>query len=904
MFDRELPPEEIERHFRAGVKAKIPPPSITKTEPKNPEPKPNPDPVPAGDGGPRTGTNGLVAFYDFEKLDGPIIRDVSGFGEPLNLKIENPGAVRHSSGSLEITGKTLIRSEKPASKISEAVKKSNEITIEAWIRPANTKQDGPARAVTISRDTGERNFTLGQEFDSWDVRFRTQRSDRNGSPSTNSGKGSLAPKLTHVVFTRDSSGRAQLFLDGRKRGERKTEGNLSPWNGGFHLALGNEMTKDRTFLGTYHLVAIYNRDLSPADIQRNFRAGPNAKPGEADLLTKADENARLFEEIIAPLLAEHCLECHDSSTREGKLDLSTKLAVFAFEKKGKKAIVAGKPDLSKLWTEVESDEMPEDRDPLSAEEKKLLKQWIEGGANWTLAQIDPADYIHMADTSGVWIQRLTVPEYIATVKAATGVDISREARELLPAELRADGFSNTAYNLGVDLKHIDAYTQLAGIIVGKMDTRKFVEQFSKNRSIADDKKTVAMIEDMGKWLLRGPLENDEVHAYRGIMTTVAALDGEYDEAVKYVIEAMLQSPRFIYRVENQRGDGTAQPANEYEIASRMSYILWGAPPDRELLQAAERGDLYDRERSAKQVDRMLKDPRAVDRSVQFLEEWLHLTRMQNIAPNAKRFPEWNDQLAADMRAETVAFFKSVAWDQKRPLADLLNARETFVSPKLAEFYGFNPQPETEAGAQLKYDLNGVKGRGGILTQGSILTVGGDDASMVTRGLFVMHDLLRGVVKDPPPCVDTTPVKSKPGLTQRMAAESRIKSSDCGGCHAKFEPFAFGLEKFNGIGAFRDKDEFGNAMRDDGQILIPGEAEPKPYQNSEQLMDLLAGSDRVKQTITWKLTQFALGRPPGARDRPILNKIHEEAQKDGGSYQAVVKAIVLSDLIRTTPTENP
>ena len=174
--------------------------------------------------------------------------------------------------------------------------------------------------------------------------------------------------------------------------------------------------------------------------------------------------------------------------------------------------------------------------------------------------------------------------------------------------------------------------------------------------------------------------------------------------------------------------------------------------------------------------------------------------------------------------------------------------------------------------------------------------------MVTRGLFVMHDLLRSGVNDPPPCVDTTPVPSKPGLTQRAIAEKRIANKACGGCHGKFEPLAFGLEKFDGLGAFHKTDEHGNPLRDDGEVLFPGTAKPVPYKTSAQLMDLLARSDRVRQCLTWKVTQFAVGRPLGQPDALVLDKIYQEAQKGGGTYASLIRAIIQSDLVQKTQTE--
>src|SRR5690606_7651406 len=124
-------------------------------------------------------------------------------------------------------------------------------------------------------------------------------------------------------------------------------------------------------------------------------------------------------------------------------------------------------------------------------------------------------------------------------------------------------------------------------------------------------------------------------------------------------------------------------------------------------------------------------------------------------------------------------------------------------------------------------------------------------------------------------VDTTPVPSKPGRTQRTVAEARVANVNCGGCHAKFEPLAYGLEKFDGIGAYHEHDRHGNALRDDGEVLFPGSAEPIPYKSSAELMDLLADSDRVRTTLTWKIAQYALGRPLGAADAPTMQEIHAQ-----------------------------
>ena len=853
----------------------------------------------------RRASDGLQAYYDFSDSSGAVVKDRSGKPQPADLRIANLEAVGRGEGSLQLRGRTLIQSAKPPTRIVNAIRRSGEITVEAWIRPANISQSGPARIVTFSKNSTARNFTLGQEGDKFDARLRTTSTSSNGLPSLSTKpKSAKSNALTHVVYTRNRTGRARIFINGRQREERDVAGSTSNWDSSFQLALGNEQDRGRPWRGTYHLVAIYSRDLTAGEIERHYEAGPQARGPQLLVQKQEDPRQQHFEMSIAPLLAQHCLECHDSASKEGGLDLSRKATALVGGDSGP-ALLPGKATASPLWEAVESDEMPAERTALSAQEKELLRKWIDDGATWSLDRIDPAVYVHNTRVSKNWLRRLTVPEYIQTVHSTLGIDIAEDARKILPQDVRADGFSNTAYNLNVDLKHVDAYARLAQIIVDRMDVVKFAAQFSKSQKFTD-KDMGKLISKMGKWILRGPVEEHEIIAYRGISTTVASTSGSFEEAVSYILEAMLQSPRFIYRIEDQRGDGTVLPVSEYELASRMSYIVWGSSPDQELIRAADEGELYELDQVRAQVRRMLDDPRAVEHSLRFITEWLNLSRLGNLRPDPEKFPGWEAQIADDMRKETLAFFHDVVWKQNRPLSDLLNAQLTYVTPRLAAHYGMPARDDSERkgdGAELmRYDLAAVPGRGGLFTHGSVLTVGGDEASTVTRGLFVMRELLRGVVKDPPPCVDTRPIATKPGLTKRAIALERIGNAACGGCHSKFEPLAFGLEKFDGLGTYHEKDEHGNDLRDDGEILFPGEAESVSYKSSAELMDLLAGSQRVRQSITWKLTQFALGRPLVAADAASVAAIHKASQDEGGTYRSLITAIVTSDLVRMARTE--
>jgi PKD repeat protein len=220
----------------------------------------------------------LQALYTFEEGSGNTVHDVSGCGEALDLLIADQDAVAWSRSGLTVNSPTSIVSAKPAAKISHSVAVSNEITIEAWVRPATTTQDGPARIVGISKDIHNRNATLSQGLwapdpsDLYNVRVRTTLTTDNGQPSPSTPAGSLRTRLTHVVYTRGADGMAKIYLNGLLVTKAVVAGDCSNWDPAYHLALANELTGDRPWLGTYEVVAVYSRALSHPEVVQNFAA--------------------------------------------------------------------------------------------------------------------------------------------------------------------------------------------------------------------------------------------------------------------------------------------------------------------------------------------------------------------------------------------------------------------------------------------------------------------------------------------------------------------------------------------------------------------------------------------------------------------------------------------------------
>ena len=361
-------------------------------------------------------TRDLQVLYTFEAGRGDTVQDRSGVRPQLDLTIEKPSAVHWQNGSLVVRSATRIQSSKPAKKIIDAAKRSGSITIEAWIRPQSDSQEGPARIVSLSAGPSDRNFTLGQDETRYDVRLRTTSTSKNGIPSIAAAQNSAKAILTHVVYTRDAGGNARIYINGRQQTSKRVSGKLTNWGENFRLILANESSGDRQWLGTFYLVAVYKRALSPGEVAQNFKAGAAAGATPTKLAGgELSPGARLFETKIAPLLARRCLECHDSSSKKGGLDLSRKVAALAGGESGK-VIVPGKASASLLWESIESNDMPEEGPALSAQEKQLFRQWIDAGATWSVDVIDPAVYAHAGGGGNIWIQRLTVREYIATVR--------------------------------------------------------------------------------------------------------------------------------------------------------------------------------------------------------------------------------------------------------------------------------------------------------------------------------------------------------------------------------------------------------------------------------------------------------------------------------------------------------
>lgn len=223
--------------------------------------------------------SGIIAFYEFKEGQGTRVNDTSGTGDALNLNILNANAVSWTKNGLRINQPTLISSERPAKKIIDACRQSNEVTVEAWVEPLNVLQDGPARIVSISKDKVTRNVTMGQGLwgdqpaNLYMTRLRTTWTSSNGLPPIVTPTGSATATLTHLVYTRTSTGKAVMYINGQERATGMITGQTTNWDVTLPLLLANELDGARAWLGEYRLVAIYQRALSNHEVLHNYTAG-------------------------------------------------------------------------------------------------------------------------------------------------------------------------------------------------------------------------------------------------------------------------------------------------------------------------------------------------------------------------------------------------------------------------------------------------------------------------------------------------------------------------------------------------------------------------------------------------------------------------------------------------------
>jgi hypothetical protein len=397
---------------------------------------------------------------------------------------------------------------------------------------------------------------------------------------------------------------------------------------------------------------------------------------------------------------------------------------------------------------------------------------------------------------------------------------------------------------------------------------------------------------------RRPLRPGESDAYISLYNLARKQGDSFNEGITAALEGVMVSPNFLYRIERDQPSAqagikkvavsnNAVPVSDYELASRLSYFIWSSMPDAELLDLAAEHRLRQPAVLEAQVRRMLKDEKARALVDNFAGEWLQFRNIAAVRPDPQRFPDFDESLRYSMKRETELFVENIVRNDASVL-DFLDAKYSFIDERLARFYGV---PGVRGPEFRKVDMTGTERGGGILAQGSILTISSyaTRTSPVLRGKWILESLLNAPPPPPPPSVpalDDTKVGQSASLRQQL--EAHRQNAVCASCHTKMDPLGFGLENLNAIGAWRDED---GKFPVDASGMLPG---GQSFKGPKELKALLMHDrDAFVAGLTEKLMTYALGRGLERYDGPALQAIEASAATHDYRFSQLVLGVVNS-----------
>jgi Protein of unknown function (DUF1592)/Protein of unknown function (DUF1588)/Protein of unknown function (DUF1587)/Protein of unknown function (DUF1595)/Protein of unknown function (DUF1585) len=526
--------------------------------------------------------------------------------------------------------------------------------------------------------------------------------------------------------------------------------------------------------------------------------------------------------------------------------------------------------------------------PGSAEEQ-ALRAWVEYLASLPEA---PLEAERATGPSRKTLRRLTNSQYNHTVHDLLG-DETRPA-DRFPTEDFVNGYTNQAEGQSISPLLAEAYgraaERLARAAFSGGDSHKLIPCAPSAACRAD------FIRQFGRRAFRRPLTDGEVARYERLF---AAGSADFLYGARLVVETMLQSPHFLFHLST----------GAYATANRLSYFLWDTMPDEELLHAAESGQISSAQGIEKQVKRLLDNPRSADSFDEFLAQWMRFDRLRNAIRDRRLFPEFTAELVSAMTEETQRLFRSLVW-QDRNFLEFFTADYAYLTPELAKLYGAASPRETWA----RVDFSAGSPRAGVLGEGTYLAVTSKpaDTSPTERGLFVREHFLCQIVPPPPAGVNTSlpPVTDEKPSSTRERLQAHLSNPTCASCHMLVDSIGFGLEKFDAIGKFREKQEVTvyptadelktrkKTKPTEYKLDIEGVGTVRGLQDSEfhsarELGRRLAREPICQKCIVKQLFRYANGRSEEPEDQPLIEQAYDRFRDSQFRFRELIVAIASS-----------
>lgn len=409
---------------------------------------------------------------------------------------------------------------------------------------------------------------------------------------------------------------------------------------------------------------------------------------------------------------------------------------------------------------------------------------------------------------------------------------------------------------------------------------------------------VAVIERFAPRAFRRPLLNSERDRYLDFYNRLRDEGKSSLIAIKSTLSAILTSPHFLYIERPWEESEAPEHADQFSLASRLSYFLWSSMPDDELLAVAAQGDLASSHELRYQTLRMLRDDKARGFIDQFTDSWLHLNKLGSMPPDNQKFSEYfHRDLQPLMKEETRQFFQHIL-NQNRPIDEFLQSDYTFLNRYMADHYGIE---DVEGDHFRKVGISVNSLRGGLLSQASILTTtsNGVETSPVVRGIWILENILGTPPSPPPPDVEPLEPDIRGATTIREQLIKHREVETCADCHRKIDPLGFAMESFDPIGKERHfylngEGEKSNNVDTTGKLPTGQE-----FQDINELKEILLDRKHLfAKCLTEKLLTYALGRELTFADRGSVEEILKELESRGGGLEDLVELVVTSDAFMT------
>jgi hypothetical protein len=506
---------------------------------------------------------------------------------------------------------------------------------------------------------------------------------------------------------------------------------------------------------------------------------------------------------------------------------------------------------------------------------------------------------------------------IAEARLLTRLQYDNTVRDLLgelsvpdrgfPEENLLLGFGNNAdahrASLLLAERHLAAAKDLATAAVAR-GTDQLLPCPAGDRSEAC---VSSFITQFGYKAFRRPIHADESAPLLELWRTANANWG-FDEALQLLLQTFLQSPQLLYRTESAQPEPSPAGApaaagvgavalDAYQIASRLSYLLWNTLPDAELFALADTGQLLDAEVVRAQARRMLDDERARVTVADFYRQWLGMSGFAGLTrdlPDGVAEGSAADAFNASWQESLERFVQHTFWDEGGNLAALLGSQTVFLDTSLAGLYGM--------GAADGFTAYQDSNRAGILTQPGLMALlaHADQSAPVQRGKFVREQVLCKPLPPPPPDVDTTPPDPDPGATTRERFRQHSADARCSSCHRLLEGVGFGLEAFDQLGRFRTE-EFGIPVDATGSVLDTGDkALDGAFDGAQELAAKFAESPQVEACVATQWFRYGMGRGEQVEDICSLEQIKTDFSGAGGDFRELLIAMATTDAFRFRP----